>query len=64
MHCSRVVSFVRSENTPDGRDVMALEYIEWNECWVLGNVLLVWKRYVNDVRPANAPDSREAMELE
>ena len=63
LFCSRDVSFARSENTPDGRDVMALECIERNGCgcWEM----CCWHdRDVNDVRPAKAPGSREEMLLE
>ena len=62
MGCSRYVSDPRSENTPDGMDLMTLLFMNLVNVCVLDEV--VWGgRDVSDVRPASVSDSRDAIWL-
>ena len=64
LRCSKYGSDARSENTPDGTDVMRLELIAlicFDVC-VLDDALFAGS-IVNFVRPANVPGSRDVMVL-
>ena len=68
----RVDRLLRSENNPDGRNVIELESRECDECngkWMMNieyilNDDWLWKIYDRLLRLLNTPDGRDVIELE
>ena len=67
----RDLRLLRSENNPDGMDVIELELRwrdEWNDEWIMTtenkmNDEWLWKRSSRLLRPENTPDGRDVIEL-